>query len=153
MAIAACNQLKAPLKVVGSGPEEARLRAMAGDNIQFLGWRGDQELANIYAQARAMLFPGEEDFGITPLEAMASGCPVVAFGKGGALETVLGQDSPTPTGRFFYEQTVQSLVQAIQMLEQDLPHFDAAHMTARAALFDVAVFRENMINFLKSRYL
>ena len=153
LAILACNELKVPLKVVGSGPEEARLRAMAGDNIQFLGWRSDHELEDIYARAKALLFPGEEDFGITPLEAMASGCPVLALGRGGALETVRGQDSPSPTGRFFYEQNTQSLMQAMELLEKDLPHFSTADMISRAAGFDVTVFKTNLLQALRHSLL
>ena len=146
LAIAACNQLGAPLKVVGSGPQARALRALAGPTVEFLGWRESHELNSLYANAKAFLFPGEEDFGITPLEAMACGCPVLAYGNGGALETVLGQDSPNPTGRFFYEQSVQALVTAMQQLEADLPHFEQRHLLTRAAHFAKPAFQQNLLN-------
>jgi glycosyltransferase involved in cell wall biosynthesis len=95
--------------VVGKGPELERLRSAARPNIEFHGWRSDDELAVLYRQATALIFPGEEDFGIVPLEAMASGTPVVALGKGGALETVVDGE----TGVFFLDRTVESLEAAI----------------------------------------
>jgi glycosyltransferase involved in cell wall biosynthesis len=145
LAIMACNKMKLPLKVVGTGPEQARLRALAGPQTEFLGWQDNVRLARLYAGAKALIFPGEEDFGITPLEAMASGCPVLAYGRGGALETVLGQDSPTPTGRFFLRQNIESLCQGLRDLQRDLPHFDRNHLTAQAAKFATPVFQQNII--------
>lgn len=97
------------LKIVGTGTETARLRALAGDNVEFLGWRGDEEVREIYRHCRLLLFPGEEDFGIVPLEAMACGRPVVAFRRGGATETV----AEGVSGLFFDEQTVESLAEAV----------------------------------------
>jgi glycosyltransferase involved in cell wall biosynthesis len=97
------------LKIVGTGTETARLRALAGDNVEFLGWRGDEEVRELYRHCRLLLFPGEEDFGIVPLEAMACGRPVVAFRRGGATETV----AEGVSGLFFDEQTVESLAEAV----------------------------------------
>ena len=92
VAVEAFNRLGYPLRIIGSGPEEQRLRAMARSNVAFLGWQRDEVVAEAYSRCRALIFPGEEDFGIVPLEAMASGRPVIAFGRGGALETIVSSD-------------------------------------------------------------
>lgn len=89
LAITAANRLKLPLKIIGHGQDEHRLRRMAGPSVEFLGWQPDHRVRELYGRCLAVLFPGEEDFGIVPLEAMASGKPVIAYGKGGVLETVL----------------------------------------------------------------
>ena len=104
-AVAAATRLGRRLLVVGTGPEEERLRAAAGPTVEFLGWRSDAEVAELYARCRALLFPTVEDFGITPLEAMAAGRPVIALGQGGALETVVPPGSAAPpTGLLFPTQ-------------------------------------------------
>lgn len=148
LAILACNELKLPLKIVGTGPQAAALQAFAGATVEFLGWRDNRELAELYAGARAFIFPGEEDFGITPLEAMACGCPVVAYGRGGALETVRGENSPHPTGRFFYSQETQALVMALEQMEKERVNYDPAHLTERAAQFSTARFKQGIIDSL-----
>lgn len=89
LAIEAFNHLNLPLKIIGTGQEGKRLKKGAGHNIEFLGWKSDGELINYYAGCKALIFPGEEDFGIVPLEAMACGKPVIAYGKGGVVETVI----------------------------------------------------------------
>jgi glycosyltransferase involved in cell wall biosynthesis len=89
VAIEACRLVGAPLKIVGRGPEEARLRHLAGPDVEFLGWRSDDEIRDLYGRARAVLLPGTEDFGMVPVEAQACGAPVVAHGAGGACETVI----------------------------------------------------------------
>ncbi len=89
VAIDACRRLDVPLKIVGRGPEQARLEKLAGSETQFLGWRTDEEIRNLYRSAAATLLPGVEDFGMVPVEAQACGCPVVALGVGGARETVI----------------------------------------------------------------
>lgn len=145
LAVAAATRLSRRLLVVGTGPEETRLRRLAGPTVSFLGWRGDAEIADLYARCRAFLFPGEEDFGITPLEAMASGRPVVAFGRGGALETVVGLDAPSgepPTGIFFAEQTVEGLAAALALFDRRAADFDPAACRRRAERFDLPRFRE-----------
>ena len=110
LAIAAYNKLGTPLKIVGSGTEYERLRKEAQPNVKFLGWRPDAEIRELYRNCRCLVFPGEEDFGIVPVEAQACGRPVVAYGRGGALETVVAEK----TGVFFNELTADSLAAAIQ---------------------------------------
>ena len=155
LAIQAAAGLGRRLKVVGKGPELERLRAMAGDRVEFLGWQPDEALPELYAKARAFIFPGEEDFGITPLESMASGRPVIAYGRGGALETVTDLDDPqgrTPTGVFFQRQDVESLKEAMLRLEQMQDRFDPQALSAHAREFDTPVFMAKMIEII-SDYL
>ncbi|OGC38464.1 hypothetical protein A2V54_03785 [candidate division WWE3 bacterium RBG_19FT_COMBO_53_11] len=108
LAIKAANELKVPLRIVGTGKEEARLRRMAGPTVEFLGFVSDDKLSDVYSGCQALIFPTDEDFGIVPVEAMSFGKPVLAFAKGGALETVLAGK----TGEFFREETTASLVEA-----------------------------------------
>ena len=110
LAVAAYTASGRPLKVVGVGGDWDKLRAVAGPNVELLGRRSDEEIRSLYQRCRLLVFPGEEDFGIVPLEAMACGRPVVAFGRGGALETVVGGE----TGVFFDELTVGSLNQGVE---------------------------------------
>jgi glycosyltransferase involved in cell wall biosynthesis len=102
------------LLVVGDGPERSRLRELAGDGVQLLGRLSDQQTADLYARCRGFLFAGQEDFGIAPVEAQAAGRPVVAFGAGGATETVLDG----VTGVHFHEQTAEAMAEAIERLER-----------------------------------
>ena len=110
LAIKAFNKLKLPLKIVGTGSEKERLKAMAGPSIEFLGYLTDKELVGYYSTCRALVFPGIEDFGLTIPEAQSFGKPVIAFRAGGALETIINGK----TGLFFNEQTIESLTKAIQ---------------------------------------
>lgn len=148
LAVAACNALKRRLVVIGSGVEERALKKMAGPTVTFLGYQADEVLRDYYRRCRALLFPGEEDFGLTPIEAQASGRPVIAFGRGGALETVAGffpEDTFGPeltTGVFFAEQSLGSLVEAIQIFELAEPRFSPQAICAHARRFDVGRFRE-----------
>jgi len=104
------------LVVIGDGPEMLRIRSLAGPNVSFLGYQETDVLKDYLQRARAFVFAAEEDFGIVPLEAQACGTPVIAFGRGGVLETVVGQGE-TPTGVFFHSQTVRSLLDAIRHFE------------------------------------
>lgn len=114
LAIRAAEQLGVPLKIAGTGPELGYLKSIAGPHTEFLGFAPDEDLPALYRNAKALIFPQEEDFGITPLEAAASGIPTIAYAAGGALETVIAMK----TGIFFNEQTVESLVQAIQICSE-----------------------------------
>lgn len=113
LAVTAYSRLRLPLKVVGIGGELNRLRALAGDSVQFLEWQSDDAILDLYRGCRFLLFPGEEDFGIVPLEAQACGKPVIAYGCGGALETVVDGIS----GRFFGKQTTEALLDAVRRAE------------------------------------
>lgn len=135
LAIEACNRLKRPLTIVGVGAERRRLEAIAGPTIKFLGSRPDADVSELYARCRALIFPGLEDFGITPLEVQAAGRPVIAYGAGGATETVLDGR----TGILFGEQSADSLVAAIERL--DRTPIDARACRANAERFDTSVFR------------
>lgn len=146
LAVEACRRTGRRLVVVGEGPLESRLRAMAGDGIEFRGACPDAELRDLYQRCRALIFPGEEDFGIVPLEAMACGAPVVALGRGGALETVIGSRAGEPpplgaTGLFFDEPSVPSLCAALDAFESgEQP--DPAATRRRALEFSPQVFRQ-----------
>ncbi len=144
MAIQACNELGLPLRVIGTGPEFDRLKAMAGPTVKMMGRLSEEEIKTHYSQCRAFLFPGEEDFGITPLEAQASGRPVIAFGKGGALETVVDGK----TGLFFAEQTVDSLKSSIKRFENT--SFDRQVIRQHAEKYDKVSFQEAFKSFLDS---
>ena len=109
LAIAACNRLGAALRIVGDGPDRPRLEAQAGPNVTFVGWLATKEVREEYRRALAILLPGEEDFGIVPVEAQASGRPVVALGRGGALETVIDGEN----GVLFAEPDVEALAAAL----------------------------------------
>jgi glycosyltransferase involved in cell wall biosynthesis len=152
--IAACNQLERPLHIVGDGPEEKNLRAIAGPTIQFLGtMKGieDPRLQAEYANCKAFLFAGNEDFGIVPLEAQAFGRPVIAYGRGGSLETVIGNDSDDPcsaTGIYFKEQDPHSLAEAILRFEAMQERFNPEFIRSHALSFDTEVFKVRMKNFV-----
>jgi glycosyltransferase involved in cell wall biosynthesis len=149
LAVRAASLLGRRLLVVGSGPEERRLRALAGPGVEFLGPRSDEEVAELYRRCRAVLFPGVEDFGIVPLEAMAAGRPVIAFAAGGALETVIAPgDARAPTGLFFHAQTVEALAEAMRGLESGAVAFEPKALRARAEEFDRARFKERIASYL-----
>jgi len=148
LAIDAFNKLKLPLKIVGSGQEEQGLRAAAGPTIEFLGAIGNAAIADLFSQAKAFIFPGKEDFGITPLEAMAAGTPVVAFGEGGIRDTVL----PDETGVFFDEQTVESLCAAVLRIETDLVRIDPDACRRRAHEFSKERFQREYLQAVKKAW-
>jgi glycosyltransferase involved in cell wall biosynthesis len=129
LAVKVCTSRGWPLVVVGQGSEEKRLRAMAGPTVSFKGWIPDEEIPSYYEKAKALLFPGKEDFGIVPVESMASGCPVIAFGEGGILDTVKDGE----TGVFFHEQTEEALEAAIESFEK--MSFDPQGLRAQANQF------------------
>ena len=119
--VRAFNRLKLPLFVVGEGVEKAYLKDLAGPTVQILGFQSDEKIENLMSQCRAFVYAGVEDFGISPVEAMASGAPVIAFGKGGVLDTVKCVNSNSckgATGLLFPSQTVKSLVEAIEFFKE-----------------------------------
>jgi glycosyltransferase involved in cell wall biosynthesis len=152
LAIEGANRLRRRLVVVGTGPEARRLAALAGPTVEMLGWRDDAAVAQLYARCRALIFTPLEDFGITPLEAMASGRPVIAFGQGGVLETVVPPGDAAPaTGLFFARQTVDDLVDAIQRFEADPSRFEPKALRRRAETFDRPLFKERVEAYLRAR--
>ncbi|PWB47612.1 MAG: glycosyltransferase family 4 protein [Candidatus Methylomirabilota bacterium] len=156
LAIEACNRLRRRLVIVGEGQEETRLRRIAGSTIEFVGWRSDREVADLLSRCRALIFPGEEDFGILPVEAMASGRPVIAYGKGGATETVIPltpHPSPlTPTGIFFDEQNVEALIRAVELFERSSDRFDPGALRTYALTFDRSVFEKRIAGYIDERF-
>jgi glycosyltransferase involved in cell wall biosynthesis len=148
LAIDTFNELGERLVIIGSGPEEDKLKMRAASNIEFLGWEGDDVLAKFYANCRALIFPGVEDFGIVPLEAMASGRPVIAFAQGGALETVVGSGE-NPTGVFFHEQSVAALKNAIKEFESR--QFDPQTIRNHAEKFDRKKFKQRMHEYISDK--
>jgi len=151
LAIEACNRLRRRLVVIGSGPERRRLDRLAGPTVELLGWVPGHEIRDHLRRARALLFPGNEDFGIVPVEAHACGTPVVAFGQGGATETVLPADeSHQGTGLFFDEQTPESLAQAIQRFEAHLDWFDPQLARQQAERFAAERFERELIGYLEA---
>ena len=137
------------LVVIGSGQEAKNLQALAGPGIAFLGWQSDAAIRDHLRRAKALLFPGEEDFGIVPVEAQACGCPVIAFGRGGAVETVrpLGEVNE-PTGVFFDEQTPEALIAAIERFERDADRFDPRAARRQAVLFRKERFEQDLFAYL-----
>ncbi|MBW2148599.1 MAG: glycosyltransferase [Deltaproteobacteria bacterium] len=153
LAIEAFNRMGAPLVIIGSGQEEGILRRRAAGNITFLGWQPDNVVAEHYAKCRAFIFPGEEDFGITPVEAQAAGCPVVAFGRGGAMETVIPLDNPgqePPTGVFFREPTADALIEAVRTFEAREDAFNARAIRQNALRFDRSRFKQQINQMIQS---
>jgi len=154
LAVEAFNRLQEPLVIIGAGPEGERLRKMAGfPGIKFLGYQSNESLRRYYQSCRALIFPGEEDFGIVPVEAMACGRPVIAYGRGGALETVIprGSDQP-PTGLFFKEQNVESLTEAIKEFEKMEKEFNPQAIRGHAESFERQLFKERFQE-LVNKYL
>jgi len=140
------NQLELPLKIIGTGPAFNNLKKMAREHIEFLGKVSDLELARYLAECRALIFPGEEDFGIVPLEAMACGRPVIAYRKGGVLETMLDEE----TGVFFYPQTSEALSAAVKRFQFMV--FDKHKIREHALKFDKKVFKRKIEEFVNEKY-
>jgi glycosyltransferase involved in cell wall biosynthesis len=144
LAVQACRQLGRRLIVVGDGPELDALRALGGEHVTFAGLVDKPSLVDLYARCRALLFCSEEDYGLAPIEAQASGRPVIAYGAGGALETVIDGQS----GIFFNEQTTESVVAAMQRFERQA--FDPIRVRDAVARFDVEPFIRHVQNFVLS---
>jgi glycosyltransferase involved in cell wall biosynthesis len=151
LAIAACRKLDKQLIVIGTGQEAAKLKASAGPRVSFLGWQPDDVIRDHLRRARALLFPGEEDFGIVPLEAQACGCPVIGYAAGGLLETVrpYGHTSD-PTGLCFEAQTVDAVCDAIERFERAQDRFDPLVARRQALLFRKERFERELFGYLDS---
>lgn len=139
----AFTRLAWPLELIGTGPEEPRLRRRAGPTVRFLGWRDDAALRAALARCRAFVFPAEEEFGIAPLEAMAAGRPVIAYGRGALTETVVDG----VTGLFFREQTPQALIDALRRFE--VTGWSAEKIRAHALRFGEARFQAELRAFVE----
>jgi glycosyltransferase involved in cell wall biosynthesis len=155
LAVSACTILGRYLRVVGEGPQYNALRRIAGPTVEFLGRLSDTDLRENLAGCRALLFPGEEDFGIVPVEAQSLGRPVIAYASGGALETVRGVLSDeiaveNPTGVFFAEQSSSSLVKAILDFESMEHQFCPRTIHEHSLQFDSEIFRNRIVDFIGS---
>lgn len=145
----ACEKLGRRLRIAGTGPEEAKLRKMAGPDVEFLGEVSTATLWQEFARCRALLFAADEDFGMVPLEAQACGRPVIAYGHGGSLETVRGFDGQRfPTGAYFYDQTADAAAEAILAWEAQEDRFQPENAREWASKFDTRVFLEQYRNFV-----
>ena len=145
LAVEACTQLGLPLHVVGDGPDRARREELAGPSVRFLGRVSDEEVRRQIVACRALIFPGEEDFGLTPLEAQACGRPVIAYAAGGALETIKEGE----TGLFFDEPTLGSLLEVLKNFKDT---FDPQVLRQHAMGFDKEVFKGRLYDVLARRY-
>jgi glycosyltransferase involved in cell wall biosynthesis len=145
LAVRACTELNRELVVIGDGVERRRLEKMAGSSVRFLGRLPDAEVKRYMAECKALLFPGEEDFGIVPVEAQACGRPVIAFGKGGALDTVVDGE----TGVLFGEQSVDAVKAYILKFEGMM--FDKGRIREHAMRFDEEVFRRKILEFVERK--
>lgn len=143
LVVQACTRLNLPLKVGGVGRDLERLKEMAGPTVEFLGFVPDQDLPELFARCRAFVFPGLEDFGITPVQAQACGRPVIAFAGGGALDTVI----EGKTGVLFHEQSVESLMDALQNFDETA--FDTATIRTHALQFDSRIFHQQITAFVE----
>ena len=147
LAVRAATELGFPLKIAGSGRDLERLRALAGDNVEFLGFVADDELPRLLAKCKALIFPGLEDFGIAPVQAQAAGRPVIAYKGGGALDTVV----PGVTGEFFEAATVESLKSVWRRF--DASAYAPESLRSHALRFDTAVFRQRISAFVEQAWL
>ncbi len=145
LAVRAFTELGLPLWIGGSGRDRASLEALAGPNVRFLGRVPDEDLGSLIAGCRAFVFPGLEDFGITPVQAMAAGRPVIAYAGGGALDYVVDG----VTGTFFSEQTPESLAEAVRRLDEI--KCDPGAIRAHAEQFDVEVFKASVRHFVQDQ--
>jgi glycosyltransferase involved in cell wall biosynthesis len=135
VAIDACRRIGAPLTIVGTGPERARLEARAGSDVTFLGWRSNEEIRELYRRSAATLLPGVEDFGMVPVEAQACGCPVVALGRGGAGETVVDGE----TGVLVVDPSIEAFADGLSRV--------------RALAFEEPSLREHALQFSRERFV
>ncbi len=144
LAVEACSKLGIPLKVAGSGRDRERLESLAGPSVEFLGFVPDEDLPRLMAECKAFLFPGLEDFGITPVQAMAAGRPVIAFNGGGAPDYVL----PGLSGQLFETQSVDCLMDALSNFVVD--DYDTVAIRQHALKFDRSIFEQQLSDYIDS---
>jgi glycosyltransferase involved in cell wall biosynthesis len=144
--IEAFNQMGKPLLIAGSGRDRQRLEELAGPTITFLGYVPDGDLPDLFARCQAFLFPGEEDFGIAPIQAMAAGRPVIAYAAGGAVETVI-----PGCGVLFAEQSVAAIIEAVENF--DTSNVDSAAIRSHSMKFDTTTFNEQLSNFVEQKFV
>ncbi len=137
------------LIVIGDGEQMAKIKAKASENIKFLGYRKPEELREYMQNAKAFVFAAEEDFGITPVEAQACGTPVIAYGRGGVCESVIGLDGDRPTGVFFAEQTPESICAAVIEFERSQHRISADNCRENAMRFSTERFQVEFLDFVK----
>jgi len=147
IAVEAFNELGEKLIIVGIGSEMEKLKKIAKPNIEFHGWASDEKIAEYYSGCRALIFPGEEDFGIVPLEAMSSGKPVIAYAKGGALETVVENQ----TGIFFKDQNKESLIDAVKRFDSN--KFDVEQIHRHALEFERTIFKDRLKEYFSEKFV
>jgi glycosyltransferase involved in cell wall biosynthesis len=145
LAVKAFSMLGLPLRIIGTGRDERRLRHMAARNVTFLGRLSDDEVRSQMARCRALIFPGDEDFGITPVEAQASGRPVIAYGSGGALASIVEGS----TGLFFFQQTPEALAEVVTSFHDD--YFDPHAIRRHAEEFDTQRFLRRFSQFVEAK--
>jgi len=152
--IKAFNQLGLNLKIVGDGTQKENLKSIAQNNIEFLGKVSSKVLKELYSKCQAVIFPQKEDYGLVPLEANASGRPVIAYGEGGILETsipyIKNDMNCKPTALFFYEQKPEAIIEAIKIFE--LIDFDSNYLRKHALKFDKSIFIDNIRNYVSQKY-
>ena len=147
LVIEAFNKLNLPLRIIGDGPSMARLQKMAHKNVEFLGKVTEKVLIKNYSECQAVIFPGEEDFGIVPLEAQASGRPVIAYAAGGALETI--EDGVT--GIYFTEQTADSLIEAVKKYQNIKGKFNSQTIRKNALKYDKNIFKRRINDYVMEK--
>ncbi len=146
LAVQAATRLGLPLKIGGKGRDLERLQAMAGPTVEFIGYVPDEDLPDLMARCKAFLFPGLEDFGITPVQAQAAGRPVIAFGGGGSLDTVI----PGKTGEHFHEMTVDSLAAVMESFDANA--YDPIVLRQHALQFDTQVFARQITSYVEQAW-
>jgi len=153
LAIGAFNKTGKRLVIVGTGNAEKELKSIAAQNIEFVGGASDDKVRELYSNCSAVIFPGEEDFGIVPVEAQASGKAVIAYAKGGALETVIPLNSRNqkPTGVFFNKQTPETLISAIESFERNKDKFIPDGIRQNSLKFARCIFKQNIKEYIERK--
>ena len=140
------------LVVIGDGPDFAKIKTHAGKNVVLLGYQPFANLKDYMQRAKAFVFAAEEDFGITPVEAQACGTPVIAYGKGGALETIRGLGQDKPTGVFFQEQTIESIKNAVKIFEENRESMQPLNCRTQAEKFSTQIFQSQFNEFVEDKF-